>query len=271
MKNKHFFVLLAYGESNYLEECIKSLINQTIKTNIVIATSTPNKYISKLADKYKLKIIINKNKKGIADDFNFAFNCVDASLLTIAHQDDVYEKEYAESIIKNYEKYSDSLILFTDYYEIRNNKKITNNKNLKIKRLLLTPLKCKLLSGLKFIKRSSIRFGNAICCPSVTFCKDNISTDVIFTSSFTSNMDWLAWERLSNYKGRFIYINKRLFGHRVHEESTTTKIINEGNRTNEDYEMFLKFWPKFIARFLTKKYKDSEKSNKIRKDSIDKN
>ena len=90
--NEHCFVLLAYKESEYLEECIKSLVNQSVKSNIVIATSTPNKYISNLAKKYKLDIIENKGKKGIANDFNFALNCVDNELVTIAHQDDLYEK-----------------------------------------------------------------------------------------------------------------------------------------------------------------------------------
>ena len=34
--------------------------------------------------------------------------------------------------------------------------------------------------------------------------------------------------------------------------------------TKEDYEMFKMFWPNFIAKVLTKFYKNSEKSNKIK-------
>ena len=56
----HTFVVLAYKESNLLEECIKSVLNQTIKTNVVIATSTPNDFITKLAKKYNLEIKVNK-------------------------------------------------------------------------------------------------------------------------------------------------------------------------------------------------------------------
>ena len=51
----HTFVVLAYKESDLLEECIKSVLNQTIKTNVVIATSTPNDFITKLAKKYNLE------------------------------------------------------------------------------------------------------------------------------------------------------------------------------------------------------------------------
>ena len=52
-------------------------------------------------------------------------------------------------------------------------------------------------------------------------------------------------------------------GHRISESSTTTDIIREGIRTKEDYDMYLKFWPKWIAGILTKTYKNSEKSNEL--------
>lgn len=262
-KNIHTFAILAYKESEYLEECIKSVLNQTVKTNAVIVTSTPNDYIFDLSQKYKLSIIEHKNSEGIADDFNNAVSCINSELVTVAHQDDIYDKFYAENILKEYNKYKKSIILFTDYYEIRNNKRVYKNKNHTIKKILLTPIKLKLFSSFKFNKRIILSFGNSICCPSVTFCKENINTNKIFISDFKCNMDWLAWERLSKIKGNFIYINKPLMGHRVHEESTTTEIINSGVRTKEDYEMFLKFWPKTIAKLINRFYKNSEKSNKV--------
>ena len=50
---EHVFVVLAYKESKELENCIKSVLNQSIKTNVVIATSTPNNYIKTIAKKWK--------------------------------------------------------------------------------------------------------------------------------------------------------------------------------------------------------------------------
>ena len=53
MDNKlHTFVVLAYKESKYLEDCIKSVLNQKYESKVVVATSTPNKYIEKLANRY---------------------------------------------------------------------------------------------------------------------------------------------------------------------------------------------------------------------------
>ena len=42
-----------------------------------------------------------------------------------------------------------------------------------------------------------------------------------------------------------------------------SKILGDNARTEEDYVMFCKFWPKFIAKMLTKIYGTSEKSNDL--------
>ena len=66
----HTFAVCAYKESPYLEECIKSLKSQTIKSNILIATSTPNDYIKGIADKYEIPYYINEGEGGITQDWN---------------------------------------------------------------------------------------------------------------------------------------------------------------------------------------------------------
>ena len=101
----HSFIVLAYKESKFLEECIKSCLNQSLKTNVIIATSTPNKFIKDLAKKYKLDIVENKSDKhGIGYDFDFAKNAAKTDLVTIAHQDDIYDYTFAEEVVKAYKK-----------------------------------------------------------------------------------------------------------------------------------------------------------------------
>lgn len=262
MKKIHTFVVLAYKESPYLEECIKSVLNQKYKSEIVVATSTPNKFIKKIAKKYKLDVIINNGVSGIGFDFDFALECAKTELVTIAHQDDVYRNDYSLSVVNQYKKHKDALIIFTDYYEIKHNKEVHSNKNLKIKRFLSFPIRCSLFSKYRFFKRWILAFGDSICCPSVTFVKAKTGTKV-FESDMKCDIDWLAWEKLSKEQGRFILISKHLMGHRVHDDSTTSQIINDNKRSIEDLYMYKKFWPNFFAQFLTKLYKNSEKSNKI--------
>src|SRR5574344_858984 len=234
MKIIHTFVVLAYKESEYLEDCIKSVINQKYKSNIVIATSTPNDFITKLAKKYKLNIIVNDNHKSIGADFDFAIKCGNTELVTIAHQDDIYDYDYSYDIVESYKNNKDAIILFPNYYEIKNNNKEYDNRNLKIKRILLKPL----------LNINNIKYP-------------------IFDSDFKCDVDWNAWERLSKLDGKFIYINKYLMGHRIHEDSTTTEIIHDNIRTKEDLVMFKRFWPEFIAKIINHFYKNSEKNNNI--------
>ena len=265
MKEKnsiHSFVILAYKESEFLEECIKSTLNQSVKTDIMIATTTDNKYIRNLAKKYNLKVVVGKHTS-IGGDFNFALNSSNSRLVTIAHQDDIYDSDYVKEIIKNYNKYSDSLIIFSDYYEIRKGKKVFTNLNLKIKRILLSSLLIKKLSGFKFLKRNVLRLGNSICCPAVTYVKNN-NLGELFTSDFKSNVDWDLWERLSKKKGKFIFINKKLMGHRVDESTTTTSTIKEGIRTKEDLIILRRFWSNGVAKIINRLFSYSEKSNGLK-------
>ena len=261
MKTLHTFVVLAYKESPYLEECLKSVSNQEYKSKVVIATTTDNEYIRNLAKKYKVDVVAGKHTN-IGGDFDFAISTGKTELVTVAHQDDFYDASYSKRMVDLYLKYPDANILFSDYYEIRKKDKVTSNTNLKIKRILLFPLRCHKLSNLKLIKRWGIRFGNGICCPAVTFVVKNCPKE-IFSSDYLCNIDWFAWENLSKLKGRFIYDKKILMGHRISEESTTTDIIKNGIRTKEDYSIYCKFWPRWIAKLLTKAYKNSEKSNQL--------
>ena len=88
-KRLHTFAVCAYKESEYLEECIESLINQTVKSDIVVATHTPNDYIKNICDKYNLELFINEGEAGITQDWNYAVSVCKTKYVTIAHQDDL--------------------------------------------------------------------------------------------------------------------------------------------------------------------------------------
>lgn len=263
MKKIHTFVVLAYKCSPYLEDCIRSVLNQKYNSKVIIATTTDNEYIRNLANKYNLDIMVGKHTN-IGGDFDFAVSCGNTQLVTVAHQDDVYEYEYSQEIVDRYMNYNDASIIFSDYYEIRENKKVKYNLNLIIKRILLLPLRLECISKFQFFKRLVLRFGNSICCPAVTFVKNNCPNK-IFSSNYKCNVDWFAWEKLSKQNGRFIYLRDKLMGHRISVETTTTDIINDGIRTREDFDMFCCFWPKWFVKIINLLYKNSENSNTIRK------
>lgn len=256
----HTFAVCAYKESEYLEELLISLMNQTVKTNIIIATSTPNGHIQALAEKYSLRVFVNTGEKGIAGDWNFALRSAQTPLVTIAHQDDIYEPEYAEKILAVTNRTKDPIIAFTHYAELRNGEKVYSNRLLQIKKILLIPMR--LSRNSIFLRRRSLSLGNAICCPAVTYVKQRVM-DYPFEANFACSLDWAQWEKLSKLKGAFIYVDEALMCHRIHEESATSALIQDSRRSQEDYAMFRRFWPKPIATLLARFYSASEESNEL--------
>lgn len=259
--DKHTFVICAYKESEYLEECILSLKNQVSKSHIIMETSTPNAYISSLAEKYNIPLFINPHG-GITQDWNFGLSKIETKYATIAHQDDIYEPEYGKKILEAFESSEKSLIAFSDYGEVRDGVKVTDTQMLNIKRLMLSPLRIKAFKGSKFVRRRILSLGDPISCPAVSFNLERLERP-IFKDGFRSCEDWEAWEIISRMKGDFLYIPEPLMYHRIHEESATTAIIQDNARVEENYIMYCKFWPKPIAKFINKFYTKSEDSNSL--------
>jgi len=54
LKEIHTFVICAYGNSSYLEECMLSLVNQHNQSSIILYTSTPSLQIEELCKKYNI-------------------------------------------------------------------------------------------------------------------------------------------------------------------------------------------------------------------------
>jgi len=256
----HSFAICAYKESPYLEACIQSVLAQRSDSEVIVCTSTPNELIRRLAGQYDLPLYVNDAPSSIHGDWNFALSKAAGEYVTLCHQDDVYESGYRKALSEAAQKGFN--IFFTDYFELRGPQKCGGGKLLLIKRLLQWPLRFKCLQGMKWSKRFALRFGNGICCPSVTYCMKGLPMP-LFEAGLKSNLDWQTWEKLSHLKGRFAYTPQKLMCHRIHEGSETSRIIGENQRGNEDYQMFLKFWPPFMAKALTRFYGASEKSNAL--------
>ena len=87
----------------------------------------------------------------------------------------------------------------------------------------------------------------------------------LINTNYKSNIDWITHIEFAKLDGQFVYIRKPLIEHRIHENSTTTSVINNNIKSDEDFEIFCKFWPKSIAKIFKKIYSQSEKSNSLGK------
>lgn len=262
--NDHTFVICAYKESRYLEDCIKSVLAQSVKSHVLIATSTPNEFIRGLAEKYELACAVNDQPSSIYGDWNFGVSQVKTRYFTIAHQDDLYKPDYTAAVRNGFAGAEKPLLFFCDYAELREGEETVHSLLLNIKKLMLSPLRIGILQKSRWMRRRILALGNPICCPAVSYCKDNLG-DFAFSDQFKCDLDWDAWERISRMDGAFVYCSKVLMDHRIHQESTTTELIENSVRYQEDLEMYRRFWPQWMAEFLMKYYSKSQDSNQIKK------
>ena len=256
----HSFIICAFRESPYLEQCILSLKNQLVPTAAAISTSTPNEHIRSLAEKYGLEVFVNAGEKGIAGDWNFALSCAKTPLVTLAHQDDIYLPEYTAEMLRGMNAVSAPLLFSSNYGEKRGEEEVYSNRLLNVKKLLRLPMR--LFPGKKWARRMSLAFGDSICCPSVTYVSA-LMKRFPFEAGLKAGLDWQEWEKLSRLEGSFAYSNKPLMLHRIHAESETSRVIENTGRSSEDLEMFRRFWPEPVAKALSRLYAGSEKSNEI--------
>ena len=171
-------------------------------------------------------------------------------------------KDFLEKTLKYIGNKHDFILAFTDYYEIRNDKKVYTNKILKVKRMMLAPLKKDKNQTSKFIRRRILSIGCPICCPAATYNKV-VAGKSIFDTNYINSCDYKTWCDLAELNGEFIYIDKPLLGHRIYAESATSKNLGENIRKKEDLEIMSLYWPKFIANGINSVYALSEKSNKL--------
>lgn len=254
IKNSHTFVVPTYLQSPYLEDCLKSLESQKIKSKIIITTAKPFKNLKKISKKYNAKLFIFSKHRNIANDWNRALSKCETNLVTIAHQDDIYCNDFTSNLKKITAKDNvDFLLIFSNYLELRN-KVVTLSIKILIKRFLLLFffLGKNCISGRK--KKWLLKFGSPIPCPTVTL---NMKYKPKFDEKFWSNIDWKLWLDLSKKKGRFVYIKKNLVYHRIHNSSETFKAINNGKRLEEDKIILKKIWGNRISKIILFFYKFS--------------
>ncbi|GGE27851.1 glycosyltransferase family 2 protein [Streptococcus himalayensis] len=256
--SEHTFVISAYGESQFLEDCIQSLLHQTVQSEIFVYINESNPYVEGICKKYGLSLKTGQGG-GIGRDWNQSLSLVKTPYVTIAHQDDLYESEYAQSILEQFSKQKDATIVFSDYAEYRDQQVVPPNRNLKIKTFMLQLMS--LFPSSKFWKKRVLSLGNPICCPAVSYNRNKLR-DFSFREDLKTSLDWYAWYDINeHYPGAFIYVPKKLMYHRIHSESETTATISDNTRSKEDMYMYQLMWPRFIASFLMKFYEKSQQTN----------
>ena len=61
----HTFAVCAYKDSPHLEECLRSVTSQTVKSEVICCTSTPSSYIRELTARYQVPLYVRDGASNI--------------------------------------------------------------------------------------------------------------------------------------------------------------------------------------------------------------
>lgn len=255
---KHCFAISAYEESPYLEQCIRSLKAQSVSSDVILCTSTPNSLISGLSEQYGIPLFVREGKSSLKDDWNFAIRTAaeqrGAGLVTVAHQDDVYHRDYLKALQYALRRFPDISVFCTRYRTVDAEGKPLKTRAESVKRLLRIPLRFHALCALPAVKKLPLIFGNGIGCPTCTYQLAKTG-EPVFQNDYHFVIDWETLLRLADGPGRFFCIEKELVDYRVHDGAETKKNIRNHNREAEETEIFRKLWPAPAAAILMHFYK----------------
>ena len=252
---QHSFVISAWKESPYIEETIKSLKAQTVGSEIIVATSSPNDFLKTLCERLEVEYIVNPHVSMAesAVNWSFAYSVARTRYVTLAHQDDIYLPDYTEKMLAAANRHKDVLIAFSRCSHYCDGKRQNFPALLLIKDILLLPYYLKRAIYSSRLRFLLFAFGNPICCPTVMFNKESIG-DFAFDPQVKVALDWDAWLRLTRYKGSFLFVPHSVLLRRIHRESGTTLTYNDGSRDKDDFAFFCKFWWRPAAWIISKFY-----------------
>ena len=170
----------------------------------------------------------------------------------------MYHKEYAAELLKAAGKWPDMTVFTTDYVITKGGKTITGDRLLWVKRILRLPLRCPAFNGFTWVKRLPLMLGNSICCPATTYHKSLLGEPLV-RSEYSYALDWDNLVQLAERPGRFICREKPLMYYRVHDGAATKACMEDNRRAKEEREMFARFWPEPVVRFLMRGYASAYK------------
>jgi glycosyltransferase involved in cell wall biosynthesis len=210
-------IIPAYNAERFIEECVFSVLNQTINNLEVIvvndgSTDSTLNLIQQLISNDERVSLITINNSGRAAARNHGIQAAKGIWLAFLDADDVWtNKKIEKQLCAAHEKNAD--LVYTERTWIDENSKP-----------LVQPKKYNLPSGLIFDKLVE---GNYICTSTVLVKKNIVLDESGFSelATFTNVQDYDLWLRLSH---NFIFqsLNEELCLYRIHDDNAHKNIKN---------------------------------------------
>lgn len=128
MDKKVSIIIPVYNAENYIEKCIKSLVDNTYKNIELILindASSDNSFCicQQLSRKYScLKLLNNKENRGVSYTRNRGLEFATGELIMFTDSDDWVEKDYIERMVKEHDNHKNALVIcgYVNHDEVKN-------------------------------------------------------------------------------------------------------------------------------------------------------
>lgn len=220
MKPLISIIVPIYNTERYLEKCLDSLVNQTLKNIeiILINDGSPDnseKIIKKYLKKYSDKIVYYKKEnegQGVAR--NYAIKLARGEYLTFVDSDDFVEKTMLEELYNKVKDESADIVVSTKMYEIKSETLTISSANFDES----NPYK-------KYILNNSGPVGKIIK-------KEIIQDNNLYFPNLRAYEDIAVVPLWGLYAKKISYIEKAFYYYVIHEGSTMKQSIYNEKLTN---------------------------------------
>lgn len=211
-------IIPVYNVEKYLEECLNSVLNQTLdKIQIIIVNdgSTDGSFniIKKYSSKHNNIKVINQENKGLSQARNVGIDNAEGEYIAFLDSDDWVVKDMYEKMYNKAKKYDCPLIISGIDLVWQNGKtKKFNNFNMKEDRLYSKEEHYKLL----LMRRLNCQVGSKMCRAdiwknsNIRYEEDRYYEDIIPAFTIAKEYD------------KCMFINEGLYKYRMREDSITS-------------------------------------------------
>ena len=212
--------LTTYNRPNFLQESIKSILNQTFKDFdlVILDNGSTNETTSVIYSFNDSRISCVRNQTNDLEFVNNAFSYTKNDFLMIFHDDDIMEPTMLEEMIKIIKSDEEINTISSSINLINSNSKNLNKVRPRI-------IKDKVWEKKSFIKQYLFS-GDIIPCPSTIFRSSLIKKyDLKYDWKVGPAVDLFLFFQINLIKGKMILLKKPLLNYRIH--------INQGSEKKE--------------------------------------